>query len=571
MLKVRIAALAVLAMLVPYSMAQGIEIAPQSAFGNWLPVMFAAVLLSIVITSVYYVFGYLLNDKRVKERAITEFAQAIGTGILVVVIIAVLELVGSTLLSPISVLSAGSVNGICNSLVNSKVTFLNSANSASPVNAICNDIILPLASGSSKQSLTDKIDYGVAATYVVIANVTNQAANNLDAFYVYDGMISFLRELTSVNGFGSFGVWSVTFQYAPLAGYNFLRKMSLAVGIVSALVIDSFAAQLLVILLVLVTWPYVLAAGVIFRATPYTRRLGGLLIGIVLALLVIWPVLFLFEYASLGTTQSSFPIGSNTIPYTPVYELMPNGNVMVYGASSGYEQVTTQSIAGCPPGDYVYEGICGEASTVGSPPDCKLPSQISQFQMCQNGFAPDNALCHSGSYVYEGVCGDPNTSARTARCFNQNQAAQSGLPMCPSSPILHDTGIALFQLPNATETVKYYSCWPPSGNLPQAEAEAAAFYLIPFFGLGAAAYQTIASIVSSTSSVSSIPYYPPIITCSPQNALDTGLAFTNIYGITSISAFILPLLNVLIIYGAATSLSKLLGGESDILGLSKLI
>ncbi|MEM3211824.1 MAG: hypothetical protein QXR85_00735 [Candidatus Micrarchaeaceae archaeon] len=566
-------AFALLALLsvLPLAGAQTITIPSYSAFSNWLPVVFVAILLSLVIASVYYIFGYLLNNKKVKSRAIAEFIQAIGTGILVVIIVWLLSVIGTTMFSPISVVSAQHVSSICNSLSNSQIRFLNS-NEISPTNTICNTIISPLASGSGSSSLTRSIDYGVAATYIVIANVTNQAINNLNAFYVYDGTISFLRALTSVSGFGTAGGTAIYFDYTPLAGYSFLSKMSLAVGIVSALSIDSFIMQLLVILILLVTWPYILAAGIIFRATPYTRRLGGLLIGIVIALLIIWPLIFLFEYASLGTTESSFPIGSNVIPYTPIYELAPNGNVLVYGATSGFELLTNASASsvGCPAGDYVYEGTCGNISTVSSPPDCKAEGQISQFQLCQNGYTTDNTLCPSSSkpYVYESVCGDPNSSAPSGACYSGSELSEY-IPMCPASPTPHNSGIALFQLPNATQTVKYYSCWPLTGNLLTFELATDAFYLIPFYGLGLATFTSLSAITGYFPSA--IPGYPPTISCTPEKAFSAGIAFTNIYGITGITAFILPLLNILIVYGAAIGLSKILGGESDILGLSRFI
>ncbi|MEM3781454.1 MAG: hypothetical protein QXT43_00625 [Candidatus Micrarchaeaceae archaeon] len=554
----------------PVSIAQTITISSYSAFNNWLPVVFIAVLLSLSINAIYYTLGYLLENKSIKSRAVSEFAQAIGTGILAVVIIWLFSIIGTTLFSPVSVISAKQISVICGSLSNSKVTFLNSS-SVSPTNTICSSIIYPLASGTGTASITNSIDYGVAATYLIIANVTNQAINNLNAFYVFDGMISFLRALTSLTGFGTAGGTSVYLSYTPLAGYSFISRMSLAVGIVSAISIDSFITQLLAILIVIAIWPYLLAAGIILRATAYTRRIGGLLIGIVIALLVVWPVIFLFEYASLGTTKSSFPIGSNVIPYTPIYELAPNGNVLVYGATSGFEpSFQLASSVGCPSGDYAYENVCGDPSTIATPPDCMPAIALSQFQLCQNGYATDNATCTSKSkpYIYESVCGDINTTSASKTCLGSAQLSDY-IPMCPQNPVPHDSSITLFQLPNATQTVQYYSCWPLAGNLLAFELASDAFYLIPFYGLGLIAFSAINAI--SGALPSGIPSYPLTISCSPEKAFGAGIALTNIYGLTSVAAFIVPLLNILIVYGAALGLSKLLGGEASILGLERFI
>ncbi len=68
-----------------------------------------------------------------------------------------------------------------------------------------------------------------------------------------------------------------------------------------------------------------------------------------------------------------------------------------------------------------------------------------------------------------------------------------------------------------------------------------------------------------------LPPLPPFFGCTPDHAIDTGLTLTNIYGITAISAFILPLLNILIVYSGMIGMSSLLGGDTDIIGLSKFL
>jgi hypothetical protein len=534
---------------------------PYSAFTSWLPVVFIAVLLGIVITSIYYILGYLLNNRNVKSKAISELIQAVETGVIAIFIIIIFSIIGNTILSPISVLQPSVTNTLCTQLQSSKLDFLNPNTivTKSPTNAICNGIIAPIASGHA--GITESIDYGLAATYVVFANVTNQIANNLNAFYVYDGMISFLSKFQSINGFGISAAensYQVAFSYTPLAGYTFLKKMSLAVGVVSGLSFYAQTIQMIIILLILQVWPYLLAAGLIFRALSYTRRLGGLLIGIVLALVIILPFIVLFEYASL-TSPQAYPIGVNSMPYLPIYEAAPDGNTIVYGDSSGFAYLN---------GQWVYEVQCGNPSTANYAYTTLSPSPL---QECPNCYIKDSSLCPNGGYAYETVCGDPNTAERAGFLGLSYYCTNSPSPgiqvvNSPANVIPRGAGISPFILPNATATLKHYSCW--SSNLPAYELEFSAFYLIPGYGLATGA----ASAFVSSALVTSLPLTPTsILGCSPPEAIDAGLALTNIYGITSITAFLIPLFNVLIIYGAAMGLSKMMGGESDILGISKLI
>ena len=534
---------------------------PYSAFTSWLPVVFIAVLLGIVITSIYYILGYLLNNRNVKARAISELIQAVETGVIAIFIVIIFSIIGNTLLSPISVLQPSVTNTLCTQLQSSKLDFLNPnvIVTKSPTNAICNGIIAPIASGHT--SITRSIDYGLAATYVVFANVTNQVANNLNAFYVYDGMISFLSKFQSINGFGisvAENSYQVAFNYTPLAGYTFLKKMSLAVGVVSGLAFYAQTIQMILLLLILQVWPYLLAAGLIFRALSYTRRLGGLLIGTVLALVIILPFIVLFEYASL-TSPQAYPIGVNSMPYLPIYEAAPDGNTIVYGDTSGFAQIN---------GQWVYETQCGNPNTANYAYTTLSPNPL---QECPNCYIKDSSLCPNGEYAYETVCGDPNTAERTGSLISPyycTASPSSGIQVVnnPANVIPRGAGISPFILPNATATLKHYSCWSP--NLPTYELEFSAFYLIPFYGLT----MGLIAAFAASALVSEIPITPTgILGCSPPEAIDAGLALTNIYGITSITAFLIPLFNVLIIYGAAMGLSKMMGGESNILGLSKLI
>ena len=70
--------------------------APYSAFTNWFPIIFIASLLAVLLAGVYYMIGYLLNNARIKSSAISEVEQAAGSIFLVVIIVAVLYLIGTS-------------------------------------------------------------------------------------------------------------------------------------------------------------------------------------------------------------------------------------------------------------------------------------------------------------------------------------------------------------------------------------------------------------------------------------------------------------------------------------------
>jgi len=567
----------------------------SGVFNSWLPIIIISVLVSTSIVSIYYAIGYLLNNKKIKTDAIYEFAQAIGTVVIVIIIMVILNLYGTTL-SLTSVLSPSTVNSMCTNLYNDQLAFINAnPNSGafnsgpSPTAAICANIIAPLAAstasgataaGSTTSSLTSSIDYGLAASYVIFANLTSQSTSNYNAFYIFSDVVGFLSKFTSVTAIAT-PAFDISFDYTPLAGYSFLNTMLIGLGIVSALSFYAYMIQMLAILLILFIWPYLLAAGIILRASSFTRRIGGLFIGLTLSFLIIMPLIILFEYASLSSPQNAYPIGTNTIPYLPIYEQGPAGNVIVYGASSGFvnaevyaqQRGTAKLPATCA---YVYESFCGDANSIGTQPICA--ASVNPLQLCQNGYIPANTLpqdpCQQGQYVYESVCGDPNTTEQQTvlsirvgpKCFSSTSFSQ--LEECGNEPQPH-TSIVPFMLPNATKMLEYYSCWPIGGNIYAYELIGALPYLIPFYGLTLGVFSAFGFSIGGLAA--QIPTVLLAQGCTPQNAINAGLTLTNIYGVTAITAFILPLLNILIIYAGAMGISRLMGGDTDVLGLSKLI
>ena len=175
-------------------------ISNYSVFQSWLPIVFIAVLFGIAISAVYYVIGAFLNNNKIKSNAIGELGQTIGTAVIAIIIIGVFALVGTGQLSLVPLLSPNSIStGVCSQLASSSLAMLNSHGSSQPAgdsntanaiptttNAVCSGIA-SLANGQTGADLTPSIDYGLFYSYAILANVTDQAANNLNAFYVFTG------------------------------------------------------------------------------------------------------------------------------------------------------------------------------------------------------------------------------------------------------------------------------------------------------------------------------------------------------------------------------------------------
>ncbi|MEM0149810.1 MAG: hypothetical protein QXW10_02865 [Candidatus Micrarchaeaceae archaeon] len=320
-----------------------------SAFNNWLPVITVALLLSVMIVGIYYMLGVILNNPSVKSRAISELGQVIGTAIIMLIILAALGLFGTSF-SLTSLVSPQIMNSICftgpNSLAGSPLALTNSGLPYA-TNAICN---LAVSAGSSNPSFTTQLDYGLAASYVLLANLTNQSAVNLNSLYVFSGYVGSLSTLTSTTTF-CFGpegngvlcmlpiplsqgavsaLDTVTFSYKPLAGFSVLRIVLKPLETEANLIFESFVLQLLSISFFLYAWPFLLAAGIILRASFFTRRVGGLLIAMSLAATIFFPFVMLLEYSSLSNISAISPIGANSIPtlsipgYKLNYYVFPN-------------------------------------------------------------------------------------------------------------------------------------------------------------------------------------------------------------------------------------------------------
>jgi hypothetical protein len=352
-------------------------------------------------------------------------------------------------------------------------------------NAICSQIA-QVASGGA--DATQSLDYGLLSDYVIMANVTNQAANNLNSLYVFETWLGFMSHFTVISAICTPACYipeatmvNVTFQ--PLSGYD--KSLSGATPIIEGEAGLSFYilyVQLMLVLFLLFAWPYLIAAGLILRSTFFTRRVGGLLIAIGIVAVLIYPLMGVLEYTASSGGAKLTPIGN--------------------------------SIA---------------------------INSLSNMQLFEK--------------VTNTVTGATNTV------------------------VYGSNGIDFFVLPNAGDVIDYYGCMPSAGllgvnvfsrNVAAGEAAFSGFYLIPGIGLGTALISAAGSLAGS------LPIVPPLSlglasNCTPDNALSTMFALITLYGVTFVTSIVLPLLNALIALAATMSLSKLFGGDTDIVGLGRII
>ncbi len=620
-------------------------ISTYSEFQYWIPVIMLAVLVSVMITAIYYVIGVILDSKKVKGAAVSELGQAIGTGVLVIIIIAVFTLVGTTSLSLSSLVAPSALSGVCaNSLSTSSIDLINSVKTmngyATPANQICS-AVSTLA--NSTADITDRINYGMYASYIIIANLTNQSAHNINSLYDFETWLGFLanfRANTQICGSGTppdpcILPWvprllNIAINYTPLSGYTTLTSVTSPLESEADLTFYILFMQLLIITVLLYAWPYLLAAGIVLRSTMFTRKLGGLLMGIALVSVLIYPLMYVIEYSSF-TSQNLGPIGASNLPSRPLYEQQfssEGGNVLVYGsAAHGY--VATNSLSsipsGCSAGQYVYEAQCGNTMTLNS--GTCTSSQPLQYQFCTvGGYVPASApnlhnSCSGSPYVYESQCGNPATAGSCAsssvaasqlcptsgyvpgylfpkancpsgewveqtNCADPSQgyvsSPSTSIPTCvsysniPTDPttgqlalcnVTLNSNINFFQLPRADQVLNYYSCLPVDafGNVDVVGDEAAfsAFYLIPGFS----------AVAGIGSAVTGLPVTPLDILggCKPSNAIGAVFSLTNMYGVTFVSSIFTLLLNAIVALAAIAGISGLMGGDTSILGLSRLI
>ena len=143
--------------------------------------------------------------------------------------------------------------------------------------------------------------------------------------------------------------------------------------------------------------------------------------------------------------------------------------------------------------------------------------------------------------------------------------------------------LSFYIFPSAADIINLYSCYPSGSNkypniLVPTEAEilgstVADNFVMPFSFLVSLFFTSSAN---SQSSALLTPFYgygggSCMAKVGPRNLSAAYTALINMYGIITVSGFIVPIINLLIMISAMTGLSSMIGGETTIMGLSRFI
>ena len=339
--------------------------------------------------------------------------------------------------------------------------------------------------------MTYQLGDPLAASAVIIANLTNQTAFNLNNLYLEDAYLGFLSTLSPYFGICISGEINVPWCLIPLpepppafdlgitatpyAGYGLIYQGFRSLGTLMTSAYESFILQMTFVTMFLFIWPVLLFVGIVLRATFFTRKIGGLFIAVAIGAIFFFPVIYSIQYLVLGRGLGNVPGFGNTL------SVNPNSIASIYGFN-GITSNTLTSIPGYTPNFYVEP----------------------QF---------NNIAASTGCWVDNG-----------------NPSAASGV-------------------------------------LVNAEVSDIAALWIPFFSLASLISSIYGSFVGGYPSLPSIVQYQ----CSAQQAESVLFAYLNAYGIFGITAYLLPVLDILVTMSAIIGLSGLLGGDTQLAGLSRLI
>lgn len=507
-----------------------------------VPLMIVALLLDSALVSIWYMVGSILGNSAAKASARSELYQIGGTALLAVLIVALLTTFSSAfynILGSTKLLNPAVTNSICqNIMAGTKLTILGSngvvmsgsQESGSTFPGFCN-----MVNPSQPQTATTRMDYPLAATGVIIANLTNQTMTNLDSSFVVDSFLGFLTNLapeirlclgsipalqcvTPIPNPAATLTVNIGASFAPFAGLDFIYKSLADYGTMITNAYTLFVAQLTFIVVFVFIWPYLIFIGLVLRATPFTRGVGGLLIAAAIGMVLFYPLIYSIEYLSLG-----------------------NGLVQSNAATYGYNYITAIPGRGavvCP----------GEANAIGGP---AVPS-------CGSSSSLDTPGC-SNSIVYSPVCFAPS-----------GQVDKSVQPLCTDSvaPTCNYT-VNFFVQPSIKDEALSYGCWPAFQHGQPAPLNSAEFVditvlLVPFYSL-------VAPLISLAAVPNSIPTLWLPAMCKPDAALKTFQAMTQSFGVMGISAYLLPVLNLVITLSGILGVSGLLGGDTSLAGIAKLL
>ncbi|MDE1845682.1 MAG: PKD domain-containing protein [Candidatus Micrarchaeota archaeon] len=546
-----------LLMLLGTPMAQGTALPsniqnPLATVQQWLPILAIAIFLSISFAAILYMLGKILNDPQISARGLSELGQGIGTAIFAVLAVGVLLFFG-TFISGSTLFTGGfstDISNICAGFSSPQVQL--ALVQQNPTTLMCT--IVKGTNGGGVDA-TPYLNYGLASSYVIIANLTNQAANNINSLYVYEGFVGFLSTLVSDPGFCEPApsctipvvqrLFSVDVSSKPLAGYSLISSMTRPVESQAVFIFYMLLTQMVVFIILINIWPYLLAAGILLRALPFTRSAGGLLMGLTLVIVIILPLVTMIEYGALahGVTTSQLAGNAAQIQDHMLFGLKSTGSTFNIAWGDGTSDTKTLS--------HTYQ-TAGTYSVVATVTD----SNGGQTTASQQIVLPP-------VQQYQ-----PPASPKPALYMSNPAISGLSVSVCPTGTAgictPYDSLLPNFYVfPSLQQIINYNDCWPQDGNLGLEEASDS---LIMATQLGVGTGLEFGGFVQQIPDLKGAG-----IKCSPPEAIASTLQLMDVYGMMSVVGFIIPLFNILIIISAIKNMSYLFGGDTDIAGLGKLV
>jgi len=482
---------------------------------NLFSLVMAALLVDAAIVSIWYIAGAILNNNKVKGSAKGELEQFFGTALMLAIITGVVLIFGFVYsASTTSVnLPSGSTPGtiigqqfmsdICQStLTNSQYDFI-----ATLTAPICINVIeVNLAGKPGKPSdPTLYADLPLATTGVIYADLAQQVADNLNSAFIVDSYLQFLTGLKPnaalcfevpdtpsclfpTPGTSNFLI-KVLVTGAPLAGLNLITQSMGTFSTITYVSLVIFVVQLIFILIFLYTWPYLMFFGFVLRATPFTRKVGGLLIAIAIGGILFYPTIVSMEYLASYNTSYTSGFYQNNVAFCNNGQYTYNENFFQLPSIQGIAQ------------------DCNSWPTLGLLPTEALDTIIVSLPTYVAFTFIDGFINALGQIFYDIFTANFNFGGWIQDIIN---GAQQGL----SGPYSYQNMFAylnMFGLPSG------------GPNTPTSGAEGMLFGILQE------------------------------------------------YGIIGVSSYFLPILNLLITLSAIRGLSGVLGGDTSMAGLSRLI
>lgn len=511
---------------------QSCSLNPSSSFctagASVLPLMLIALLIDAILIAIWYMAGAILNNSGVKNSARGELEQFAGTGIILFIILTLLFAFGSIFNSafvPIDLMSVPSIQSLCGSVSSASSTsgFLFVWTQASYT---CG-IVSQAASGDP----TALMEYPLAASGVVIANLTNQLANAMNDTFIVDAWLAFeskiaLTAAVCINlppvEFPAPGPCNLAGFLAPTpyplaptvyvkifgqpaSGLEFITRSFGTLSNMIYVSLGSFVVQLEFINMLLYAWPFMIFVGVLLRAIPFTRKAGGALIAIALGALLIYPTIFSLEY-----------LGANNTNVSPNIQLNFCGG---YTYDNYFAPTYTYNLNFFVPPDLQRIAYaCGCWPSLG----------LSGTELMQIGIV--SGYQYWGSDIFNSVL--TGITNMISDFFNAASDLANGKTQQAVSDIfggLISIVLSIFALPSAeTFTHAIMGCAPGSVN-------------------------EIGSTVPNS------------------GAEGTAFGFIQAYAIYAISAYFLPIINIIVTIAAILGLSGLMGGDVNLAGLSRFV